>query len=83
MFGTYKHVGMEIRLRRRKMPVVDYPLTNNWKQSGESFWDAITSLIEALKYHSCREMMERIRHAGQAMRATSVHNEYHVLLGTD
>jgi hypothetical protein len=72
---------MEIRLRREKPPVVDYPTTHSWEQKGQNLWDAITSLPEALTYHSCGEMMKRIRHAEPAMRATSVESEYQRMWG--
>jgi hypothetical protein len=73
---TYKHVGMEIRLRRKQAPVVDYPTTQNWRQARQNMWDFITSLPEVLKYHSCDEMLTRIRRAEPAMRATSLQDEY-------
>jgi hypothetical protein len=79
--GSYKHVGMEIRLRRKKPPVFDYPTHHSWKQTGQNLWDSITSLPEALKYHSCSEMLKRIGHAEPAMRATTLQDEYQRMWG--
>jgi hypothetical protein len=79
--GSYEHVGLEIRLRPEKPPVVDYPTTHTWEQKGGNLWDTITSLPESLKYHSCPEMLRRIKLAEPAFRATSLQNEYRLMWG--
>jgi len=82
--GMYKHVGLELKLRRRTLPIrFDYPRYEGWTMSSNSVstWEQITSTIEAVKYHGCQLVRDRLKLAKDTLKETTLDDEYKRMWG--
>jgi len=82
--GRYKHVGLELKLRRRTLPIrFDYPRYEGWTMSSNSVstWEQITSTIEAVKYHGCQLVRDRLKLAKDTLKETTLDDEYKRMWG--
>ena len=70
---------MEIRLRPNQCPVLDYPVSLNWKQARTNVLDLFRDAFETLKSHSCHEMLKRLKKASKPLSETSIDEEYHLM----
>ena len=83
VFGMYNHVGMEFRLRKDEIPVVDYPTSHNWRQTGLSLIENILSLPNLFDNHRPKTMLQRIKMHEPAFTNTTLQGEYQKLWGFD
>lgn len=82
--GFYKHVGLEIKLRFKGLPLIlDYPRYEGWTQSSGSvsYWEQITSTFEAVKFHGCQLIRGRLSAAKAELSETTLDLEYKRMWG--
>jgi len=81
LLGKYNHVGVEIRLRKNEIPILDYPTSHTWTQSGLNVVENALSLGKALYYHNPEVMLTRIKAGAMAFNNTSLQQEYQTIWG--
>lgn len=81
LLGTYTHVGMEFRLRGGQVPVVDYPTSHKWTQTGLGIFENMLSLPQVLTYHTTKLMLQRIKVHEASFTDTTLQQEYQVMWG--
>jgi len=81
--GFYKHVGIAIKLRFRDLPIaLDYPRYEGWIQSTRvPFWEQVTSTLEAVKFHGCGLIRNRLLAAKNELATTTLELEYKRMWG--
>lgn len=84
MGGAYKHVGLELKLRRIGMPLrMDYPRYEGWKAQSKSvsLWQQIKSSLDAVRFHGCPLIRERLRELKERLSETTLEEEYKKMWG--
>ncbi|KAL7531672.1 hypothetical protein ACHAXR_004168 [Thalassiosira sp. AJA248-18] len=81
LLGKYNHVGVEIRLRKDEIPIIDYPTSHTWTQSGLNVVENVVSTARILHYHSTEVMLQRIVANTMAFNNTSLQQEYQMIWG--
>jgi len=79
--GFYKHVGLAIKLRPKRV-ILDYPRYEGWAQSTSvSFINQLTSTFEAVKFHGCQLIRDRLLAAKDELAETTLDLEYKRMWG--
>mmetsp|Transcript_43207 Transcript_43207/g.65267 ORF Transcript_43207/g.65267 Transcript_43207/m.65267 type:complete len:431 (-) Transcript_43207:244-1536(-) len=84
--GNYKHVGLEIRLRAKRLglgPILDYPSFAQWVQVGSSFAETVLTSLDALRLHGCELARDRLKFSRELLENTTLEKEYRRLWGLD
>mmetsp|Transcript_37384 Transcript_37384/g.54701 ORF Transcript_37384/g.54701 Transcript_37384/m.54701 type:complete len:140 (-) Transcript_37384:247-666(-) len=84
--GNYKHVGLEIRLRAKRLglgPILDYPSFAQWVQVGSSFAETVLTSLDALRLHGCELARDRLKFSREHLENTTLEKEYRRLWGLD
>jgi len=80
--GFYKHVGLEIKLRPKRVHILDYPRYEGWTQTTSISWtELFTSTLEAIKFHGCQLIRNRLLAAKDDLAGTTLDLEYKRMWG--
>jgi len=82
--GFYKHVGLGVKLRFKDLPIrLDYPRYEGWVMESNtvSLWQQIIAIPEAVKFHGCQLVRNRLKSAKDSLSATTLEIEYKKMWG--